>query len=180
MHAVCFQSRCYKNIVVTGKNEESLLDGKTFSALAYENLKNLLIKGQVAAFKNLAGHAYTLRGNVVEGNKVGRRLGFPTANLDTKEANKVLPGQGAYAVMVKVNNQWYKGMANVGIRPTLDLNHVTIEAHLFGFNRDIYGKEICIAFLERIRDEMKFSSLDELKTQLEKDAETAENILKED
>lgn len=135
------------------------------------------MNGQVAEYRELTGKAYTLCGDVVEGNKVGRRMGYPTANLGTKKACKVLPGQGAYAVMVKVDNQWFKGMANVGIRPTLDLHHVTIEAHLFEFDRDIYGQQICIAFLERIRDEMKFNSLNELKAQLNRDAETADCIL---
>ena len=162
---------------MTGIIEERFWDGKKFSTLHDEQLKKLLITGQVAAFEKHAGQAYTLCGEVVEGNRVGRRLGYPTANLETKDIAKVLPGQGAYAVMVKVDNEWFKGMANVGIRPTLDLEHVTIEAHLFGFSKDIYGKEICIAFLERIRDEMKFSSLNELKAQLNKDQENAEKIL---
>lgn len=164
---------------MTNKNKESLLDGKTFHAKEHEHLKSLLINGQVNVFRELTGQAYTLCGEVVEGNKVGRRLGFPTANLDTKDVNKILPGQGAYAVMVKVDNQWFKGMANVGIRPTLDLHNVTIEAHLFDFNRDIYGKEICIAFLERIRDEMKFDSLHELKAQLHKDLQTTVKTLQQ-
>ncbi len=163
---------------MTDKEKESLLDGQTFSAQQHEQLKSLLINGQVAAFKKLAGLAYTLCGKVVEGNKVGRRLGYPTANLETKGVTKLIPGQGAYAVKVKVDDKWYEGMANVGIRPTLDLHHVTIEAHIFDFNKDIYGREICIAFLERIRDEMKFSSLHELKAQLNKDAKTAEKIFR--
>ncbi len=164
---------------MTDKNQKSLLDGQTFPTLELDRLKTLLIKGYVADFKKLSGLAYTLCGEVVEGNRVGRRLGYPTANLETKGVTKLIPGQGAYAVKVKVEDKWYEGMANVGIRPTLDLHHVTIEAHIFGFNRDIYGKEICIAFLERIRDEMKFNSLCELKAQLNKDAETAKDILEE-
>ncbi len=180
IHIACCQKQALdKMIIVTGKNKKRLLDGLTFPTLELDRLKTLLIKGHVADFKKLTGLAYTLCGEVVEGNRVGRRLGYPTANLETKGVTKLIPGQGAYAVKVKVEDKWHQGMANVGIRPTLDLHHVTIEAHLFDFNKDIYGKEICIAFMERIRDEMKFSSLHELKAQLDKDSETAKEILEE-
>ncbi len=118
----------------------------------------------------LTGEAFALSGKVVEGNKIGRTLGYPTANLDLAD-NAIIPAQGVYAAMVRVHDEWYKSMVNIGIRPTLNLHRVTIEAHLFDFDQDIYGKTISIHFLSRVRDEMRFSSLSELKEQLDTDKE---------
>lgn len=154
------------------------MDIFTFPLHEQQKLRKLLTKGQVAAFREQTGNAYTLCGTVVEGNKVGRSLGYPTANLQTSDSSDILPAQGVYVAMVEHAGQWYQSMVNIGIRPTLDMNHVTVEAHLFNFNKNIYGEEICIAFLERIRDEMRFNSLKELKWQLDKDKKVAEKTLK--
>ncbi len=153
------------------------MNTQTFPINEQQKLKKLLINGQVAAFREHTGKAYTLCGNVVEGNKVGRTLGYPTANLQTCDTTDVLPGQGVYVAMVNHAGQWYQSMVNIGIRPTLDMKHVTVEAHLFNFNKNIYGEEICIAFLRRIRDEMRFNSLKELKLQLDEDKKEAQKIL---
>lgn len=154
-----------------------LTDTNNSSFNDQQKLKKLLTNGQVATFREQAGKAYTLCGNVVEGNKVGRTLGYPTANLNTSDSKDILPGQGVYVAMVKHAGQWYQSMVNVGIRPTLDMDHVTVEAHLFNFNKSIYGDEICISFLERIRDEMRFDSLQELKLQLDEDKKVAKKVL---
>jgi riboflavin kinase / FMN adenylyltransferase len=114
---------------------------------------------------------------VVEGNKIGRTLGYPTANLQLEDQDETVPGQGVYTAMVSLGDKWYESMVNIGIRPTLDLYHVTIEAHLFGFHGDIYGEAITIHFLERIRDEMRFSSLSELKKQLDTDRVKSQKAL---
>ncbi len=142
-----------------------------------KKLKQLLKKGDVAGYLEQTGEAFTLSGKVVEGNKVGRTLGYPTANLKTDNISAVLPAQGAYIGRVEHSGTWYHSMVNVGIRPTLDMDHVTIEAHLFNFNKNIYGQEIRIAFLDRIRNEMRFNSLAELKIQLDKDAELSQRLL---
>jgi riboflavin kinase / FMN adenylyltransferase len=159
-------------------SEEILLEGREFPAKVHEKLKTLLQAGNVEAFRQEAGEAYIISGYVVEGNKIGRTLGYPTANLGHADVSQVLPGQGVYIAMVEVENNWHEGMANIGIRPTIDAEHVTIEAHLFNFTRNIYGKKISIAFLSRIRDEMRFNSLSELKVQLDKDALTAKELLR--
>lgn len=124
----------------------------------------------------MQGHACFLEGLVVVGNRIGRNLGYPTANLKPFPG-QIIPAQGVYVALVNIGNSWFESMVNIGIRPTLDLENVTIEAHLFDFNEDIYGEIISIHFLERIRDEMRFPSLGALKDQLEKDQEQAHQIL---
>ncbi len=142
-------------------------------------LKQLIENGDVFSYLEQTGEAFTLGGIVVEGNKVGRTLGYPTANLKSDDISTVLPAQGVYIARVKHNGSWYHAMVNIGIRPTLDMDHVTIEAHLFAFNKDIYGEEIQIAFLDRIRDEMRFNSLAELKVQLDRDARLSKRLLQQ-
>ena len=123
------------------------------------------------------GYFYPLTGQVVYGNKIGRTLGFPTANLKPEDSRKIIPPMGVYAGWVKHEFSWYKTMINIGIRPTLDLENVTIEAHIFDFSRDIYGHNISFHFQTRIRDEMRFSSLNTLENQLQKDRKTALHLL---
>ncbi len=144
-----------------------------------KKLNQLLEKGDVAAYLERTGEAFTLSGKVVEGNKVGRTLGYPTANLKTDDISSMLPAQGVYVARVEHEGTWYRSMVNIGIRPTLDMDHVTIEAHVFNFNKDIYGHTIRIAFLDRIRDEMRFNSLAELKKQLDKDAGISQRLLQQ-
>ena len=140
------------------------------------DVSDLIIRGDTAGAMGRLGKAYVLTGKVVEGNKIGRTLGYPTANLE-HPVSAILPGQGVYAAFVYLNGNWYQSMVNVGIRPTLNLHHVIIEAHLFNFKGDIYGETISIHFLEKIRDEMRFNSLSELKEQLNADNEHARRAI---
>lgn len=137
-----------------------------------EEIADTVRQGDAAGAMRLLGKAYSLTGLVVEGNKIGRTIGYPTANLQPMEEGVVLPGQGVYAAMVNIEGEWHQSMVNVGIRPTLNLRQVTVEAHLFNYNRKIYGRTISIHFLEKIRNEMRFSSLSELKEQLHADKES--------
>ncbi len=143
----------------------------------HHDIIQLIESGQVEAAGNALGYAYPLEGLVVEGNRIGRTLGYPTANLRQSDHQKVKPGQGVYVAMVKSGGTWYRSMVNIGLRPTLDMEHVTIEAHLFDFDKDIYGEMITIAFLGRIRDEMRFNSLSQLKMQLHQDSIRAKQEL---
>jgi riboflavin kinase/FMN adenylyltransferase len=118
-----------------------------------------------------------LTGVVVKGNQMGRKLGFPTANLIPGKEDDLLLKKGVYAIRVKVNQNVFDGMANIGIRPTLDQHDLSIEAHLFDFSEDIYGETITIIFCDFIREERKFSGLEELKSQLAKDKITVRKIL---
>lgn len=140
-------------------------------------LKKLIESGAVSEAARMLGHACFLKGTVVEGNRFGRNLGFPTANL-RPDPGQHIPAQGVYVAMVRVLGRWYECMVNIGIRPTLDLSNVTIEAHLLDFSEDIYGEAISIHFIERIRDEMRFASLGSLKNQLEKDRVKTLEVLK--
>ncbi len=112
---------------------------------------------------------------MVEGKKLGRTIGFPTANLKVSENYKLIPKTGVYIVEILLDNQKFKGMMNIGFNPTVNGNHQTIEVNILDFNQDIYGKNVQVSFLEKIRDEQKFASVDELKNQLEKDRETTQN-----
>ncbi len=141
-------------------------------------LKTLVESGAVYEAARMLGHAFFLKGTVVEGNRIGRNLGFPTANLRL-DPGQIIPGQGVYVAMAHVFGRWYDCMTNIGIKPTLDLENVTIEAHLLDFNQDIYGEAISLHFLARIRNEMRFVSLGSLKYQLENDKIKTLKVLKE-
>ncbi|WP_138429956.1 bifunctional riboflavin kinase/FAD synthetase [Fodinibius saliphilus] len=120
---------------------------------------------------------YRLNGMVVHGDKRGKKIGFPTANIRPEHNKKIIPKSGVYAVKVRINGDWYKGMMNIGVRPTFDGEQQTLEVHLFNFNKDIYGKEVQVRFYKRIRDEKKFEGQDELVSQLQNDEREAEEIL---
>lgn len=123
------------------------------------------------------GYPYPLSGLVVEGEKIGRTIGFPTINLQP-DPFKLIPAKGVYAVLAEHRGKALKGMCNIGFRPTVNGQNLTIEVNLFDFDEDIYQDEIRIAFMEKIRDEKKFSSLEELKAQLQKDKLAADKALK--
>lgn len=152
---------------------------KTKENHVHAGAKLLTEGGAVLEAGRLLGHAVFLVGLVVEGNRIGRTLGYPTANLRPAGHRQVIPAQGVYVAMVKVGCRWHESMVNIGIRPTLDLENVTIEAHLFEFDEDIYGEHISIHFLDRIRDEMRFPSLAALKDQLQKDRSESLQKLRE-
>ena len=131
-------------------------------------IRNLLAQGKVESVKEYLGSNYIVEGVVIGGKQIGRTMGFPTANLKFKE-NLILPRSGIYATKVYIGDKVYMGATNIGFNPTVRVEKLSIETHILQFNEDIYGKTIKIEFLERIRDEKKFNSLDELKQQLKKD-----------
>lgn len=138
-------------------------------------IRDLLREGEVDEAKLLLGRAYTARGIVQEGDKLGRQLGFPTANIEVAPL-KILP-MGVFAVRVKTPQGRFGGMANVGYRPTVSGQVLRFEVHLFGFTGDLYGQELCVEFLTKLRGEKKFESLVDLKAQLVQDAEVARKVL---
>jgi riboflavin kinase/FMN adenylyltransferase len=124
----------------------------------------------------MLGYNYSLRGVVVLGNMIGRTIGFPTANMQLYEPLKMLPANGVYFVKVSLSSGEYIGICNVGNRPTVgNNNNKTIETHILDFNEDIYGLDIRIEFVARLRDEMKFSSLEQLKERISLDKEFVRN-----
>lgn len=143
-------------------------------------VRRLLEVGQVERARQCLGYPYALSGRVVEGQKLGRRLGYPTANL-RPTADKMVPGRGVYAVDARVDGVPYAAMLNIGCRPTVDDGRgATIEAHLFDFNGDLYGRDMQVNFLHRLRDEQHFDTLEALQQQLANDARRARALLAAD
>lgn len=129
-----------------------------------------LLSGDISNANKYLGYRYYIDGTVTGGYKLGRTLGFPTANISPSCADKLIPASGVYAVYTYVDGKSYKGMLNIGCRPTVgNGSDVSIEVHILGFEGNIYNHRIRIEFIERIRPEVKFSSLEELTRQLEKD-----------
>lgn len=154
--------------------EELSIEAGTISSTA---IRRKVSEGQIEAAEEMLGYRYSLSGVVVAGNKLGRTIGFPTANMQLYEPLKLVPGGGVYAVRAYVLDQSYFGICNIGTRPTVGLGNArTIETHILDFSQDIYGLDIKIEFLTRIRDERKFASLDQLKGQLDKDKMFAESF----
>ena len=132
-------------------------------------IRNALTLGNPEEANRLLGYNYAFEGKVVHGLKNGRMLGYPTANLQPTSPSKLIPGKGVYAVQCFVHEMVYKGMMNIGMRPTLDGLQEVIEVHFLDFNSDIYGATVRVELHERIRDEQKFKGLTELKEQLARD-----------
>lgn len=133
-------------------------------------IREALRVGDIELAHTLLGYNYALKGVVVEGRKVGRGMGFPTANIKLYEPLKLLPANGVYAVWVGRGDKIYRGVANIGVRPTFsDSQERSIEVHILNFNEDIYGLSIKLEFSFRVRDELKFSSPETLREQIERD-----------
>jgi riboflavin kinase / FMN adenylyltransferase len=140
-------------------------------------IRDHLLSGAVSEAAKLLGRDYTIEGEVVHGAQRGKTLGFPTANIKTP--NELIPGAGVYAVYVFLEGRQYHGVTSIGIRPTFDAGPVSIEAHLLDFKGDIYGKQLEMAFVKRLRGEEKFPNVEALIQQIRKDVQNAEFILRE-
>ncbi len=150
---------------------DALLDNSEIisSTIIREAIKD----GNINKANSFLGYDYSIDGQVVDGNKIGRSIGFPTANIKINDLYKLKPKVGVYAVDVLLNNIVYRGMLNIGYRPTLEQKEIkkTIEVHIFDFDDNIYEKEIRVVFKKKIRSEKKFNNVNELKAQLEIDKE---------
>ena len=129
-------------------------------------IRKSLEEGDVLQANDMLGYGYSLTGVVVAGNRLGRTIGFPTANMRLYEPLKLVPGRGVYVVEAQVLGKTWRGMTNIGLRPTVGGTFTTIETHILDFDEDIYGLPLTITFLRRLRDEVHFPSLDALKEQL--------------
>ncbi len=142
-------------------------------------IRRFLESGEIERANKLLGSPYQLSAVVIEGDKRGREIGFPTANLLPPKA-KLIPKMGVYAVEAEVDGNRHRAMMNIGTRPTIQApSGVSLEVHLLDFNGDLYGKSLTVRFLARLRDEQKFPSLDALKAQLERDKDAAQRLLSE-
>ncbi len=141
-------------------------------------IRKALQDGDIELADHFLGRSYSLSGVIVKGKQLGRTIGFPTANIQVREVAKLIPTNGVYAVKVKYKNEEFKGMLNIGNRPTVDGTFQTIEVNIFEFDREIYGENLTVEFIKKIRNEQKFNGLDELKAQIAKDKITCTEILK--
>jgi len=146
-------------------------------AVSSTKIRNALNNGDIKAANTLLGYEYSITGIVVGGNKIGRKIGFPTANIDLQDEYKLITAIGVYACRILWKGRLFLGMGNIGYRPTINNSDLTIEVHIFDFDTEIYDETITIFFVDRIRDEVKFKDLDALKSQLTLDKQTVQGIL---
>jgi len=135
-------------------------------------IRKALADGDIVLANSFLGYDYFFDAKIVHGRKIGKTLGFPTANLEIPEDYKLIPKTGIYIVRVLLDNQHFKGMMSIGTNPTVKGIEQTIEVNILDFDQDIYNKKIRVYFLEKIRDEQKFASIEDLKTQMQKDKQT--------
>ncbi|MDD5871830.1 MAG: bifunctional riboflavin kinase/FAD synthetase [Bacteroidales bacterium] len=146
--------------------------------ISSSTIRRLIADGDVVGAERLLGGRYSLSGTVVEGNRLGRTIGFPTANIQPLEPHQLIPAAGVYAVVVRLGDTAYRGMLNIGTRPTVDRSgRTTIEVHIFDFAADIYGTTLTVEFVQRVRAERRLPSVDSLRRQLVDDRIAIENIL---
>ena len=144
------------------------------TAVSSSMVRRMIEAGHVADASRLLGYDYQLKGRVINGNRLGRQIGFPTANIELDDKYKVVPRDGSYAVRITTGHKKYKGMLYIGSRPTIGFNDsLSIEAHIFDFSDDIYNEPIIVEFVDFIREGKKFNSLDDLHEQLQADKEKA-------
>jgi riboflavin kinase/FMN adenylyltransferase len=143
-------------------------------------IREALLKGQLDIANKWLGYSYSVKGNVIGGKQIGRQLGFPTANIQPSDMNKLIPADGVYAVEIKVNGSKFPGMLSIGKNPTVNITSGTrsIEVNIFSFTGNIYGRDIEILFRYRLRDEMKFDNTEQLAMQMERDKIRAMQLLK--
>jgi riboflavin kinase / FMN adenylyltransferase len=135
------------------------------------NIRNAILHGQIDEANTLLGYTFFFDGEVVHGDKIGRTIGYPTANLKSIDEEKIVLGDGIYAVYTTIENIVYKGMMSIGFRPTVNGKKRVVEVNVFDFNREIYGSTIRVNVKKYLRSEVKFNGLEELKQQLHKDKE---------
>ncbi len=139
-------------------------------------IRNLISNGDLETANKLLGYEFLLSGKVIKGDQRGRLLGFPTANLET-QPSKLLPQDGVYAVRVNHQNKVYKGVLNIGLRPTFDRQNRSVEVFIFDFDEEIYGEKLSLSLVAKIRGEKKFNEIEDLKIRIATDIKLAKNIL---
>ncbi len=138
-------------------------------AISSTKIRNAILNGEIEKCNKFLGRNFILTGKVIYGDGLGKKIDFPTANIEIKETYKIIPKNGVYLVKTKINSNTYFGMMNIGIRPTVGGTNKSLEIHFFNFKDNIYGKNVSIEIIKKIRNEEKFSSIDQLKIQLKKD-----------
>jgi riboflavin kinase/FMN adenylyltransferase len=155
---------------------QAYVEGKV--EVSSTKIRKALNEGNIAAANALLGYDYSMHGKVVSGSQIGRKINFPTANIQPECSLKMLPKSGAYAVRVALDGKRHGGMLNIGTRPTVSSGEKhNAEVHIFNFSENIYDREITLTFVERLRDERKMRSLEELQRQLKDDEAKARQVL---
>jgi riboflavin kinase / FMN adenylyltransferase len=153
---------------------EHLLDAVKVSS---SNIRQAILHSQVEEANKLLGYPFFFEGEVVHGDKIGRTIGYPTANLKSTDEEKIVLGDGIYAVYTEVEGTRYKAMMSIGFRPTVNGKKRVVEVNLFNFDKDIYGQVIRVIVIKHLRSEVKFNGLEELKQALHKDKENSLAVL---
>jgi riboflavin kinase/FMN adenylyltransferase len=138
-------------------------------AVSSTRIRSALLQSNIDLANTFLGYPFFITGTVIRGDQIGRQIGYPTANINIQERYKLIPGDGIFAVKVKIADEYYKGMAYIGTRPTLNGMTRNIEVNIFDFDQDIYNQQLRMDFYHFVREDIKFNSLDELKEQLAKD-----------
>jgi riboflavin kinase/FMN adenylyltransferase len=164
----------YRNLLKLGKlygfNIEEVPARNVHNmSVSSTKIRNALRLGMVSLANDLLGYEYSITGKVIPGRKIGKTMGFPTANIELEDKYKLITAVGVYACRVEWKGKLFKGMGNIGYRPTVDHGGLTIEVHIFDFSEHIYGETITIYFVDRIRDEIKFKDIQALRDQLVQD-----------
>ena len=146
-------------------------------AVSSTKVRNAIDSGEIKKANQYLGRPFSLNGTIVEGDKIGREMGYPTANLEIEEDYKLKPQNGVYLVQTSLVDKKYFGMMNVGKRPTVSGKKTRIETYFFDFKGDLYGKKLRVELLEKIRDEQKFDSLDALRNQLNSDQKSCQKLI---
>jgi riboflavin kinase / FMN adenylyltransferase len=169
------QHAAHFNYTVKEIDEELIQD----AIISSTKIREALLRGDVAFAKSFLGYDYFFKGVVIEGNKLGRTIGFPTANLQMENPDKLVPGNGVYAVACQLEGEtrMLRGMMNIGTRPTVDGLNRMIEVNIFDFNEEIYGRHLKVWLKHYLRTEVKFSGIEALKEQLRKDGEKSRELL---
>lgn len=154
-------------LIPVDRLEKFVLPG--FEKLNSSQIRECLSVGNVDRANNMLGYNYYLSGKIVDGYKIGRKIGFPTANMELFNNDKLIPANGVYIIKVSVLGKVFPAMLNIGSRPSFNGNEITIEFHILDFDGDLYNEKVTIMFYEKIRDEIKFDNIDELIKQLELD-----------
>ncbi len=141
------------------------------------NIRKALFSGNIPLANLMLGYSYNLTGKVVQGDKIGKKIGFPTANIEIADKNKLIPSFGVYAVRAEINSKPYNGMLYIGTRPTLPSGKFTVEVNLFDFDKNIYNENITVYFIEKVRGDIKFDNIEALKNQISNDKITIKEVL---
>ena len=167
LQEICFSLDIGVSIIEKQKKGDKILSSSI--------IRNYLSEGKIGLAEEMLGHRWVVKSTVVSGDKRGREIGFPTANIPMKDW--IQPKYGVYAVIVEFNGKIYKGISNLGIRPTFDETEPMLETYLFDFSGDLYDKDIIVSFVDFIREEKKFDGIDSLRSQIEEDSIKAKKIL---